>query len=96
MPDCYKHAAEGIKISWDVGVNCPLCTALDERAALQEKLERAITDSSTLREKFQEIMEDAAGVKPPASVSRRRRAGFQAPVSQDVFGEFPDLDDEDY
>ena len=95
MPGCYKHAEDGISINWDVGVACPLCSALDERTVLKERLEKALMDSNLVREKFQEIMDEASAAKPPASVSRRRRSAFQAPVSQDAYGEFPDLDDED-
>lgn len=92
MPNCYKH--DGISIEWEIGIDCPFCSVLNERADLQEQLGRAVSETLAVRNKFQEIMEDLADSKPSVPASRGRRGRVQVP-SANSYEDIPDLDDED-
>jgi len=94
MPNCFKHEKDGITIEWEVGVDCPLCSALDERAILQERLDQALEELKTIHERFQDIMEEAAASAPSIPANKRRR-GPQAPTSRNVYEDLADLDEGD-
>ena len=83
MPECFKHASDDIEVRWDIGVECPLCKALDENKLLMERAEKLELAVLAQSERFQDLLDNLKG-GAPSSLQTRRRPPFQAPRGSSV------------
>lgn len=91
MPECFKHASDYIEIRWDVGVECPLCKALDENKLLAERAEKLELAARSQGERFQDFLDELKDGAAPRQTRRRRP--FQMPQDTSVVMDDFDLDE---